>query len=93
MRAVSSTTWRGVTEGSTVTRESRSSRTSVTGRRAQLQRVLQALLLLGVEQPGLAGVLDQPVELLAGEDRLDLVLGLDAEEPQDEPGAGAERRW
>ena len=46
----------------------------------------------GSSRPGLTGVLDQPVELLAGEDGLDLVLGLDVEEPQDDPGAGAERR-
>ena len=92
MRAVSSTIWPGVTEGLTVTRDSRVEEDVGDRAGAQFQGVLQPLLLLRVEQAGLAGVLHQAVELLAGEDGLDLVLGLDAEQPQDDPGAGAERR-
>ncbi len=62
------------------------------GPAAQLQGVLQPLLRLRLQEPGLSGVLDEPVELLAGEDGLHLVLGLDAEEPEHQPGAGAQRR-
>ncbi len=56
----------------------------------ELERAGQPLVLLLVEQPLLAGVLDDPGELVGRERRRQLVLGLDAEGAQQPVAEGVE---